>query len=199
MNKFAQQLTDDIVEMAMYKIACWAKLADAEPPAPAPEQQPQPAPQQPQPAQAQGPQPQPTYPTNIREMSPRRAAEAAVFEHNVYHPMMRPDYGEKDDIATISPVTGYAQGMPQRYADTAMESAAGMSLPRPPATEAGNQILAPIQHQGGRLKGTPYGGGFYNDIGDEIDNILREDLNNGHMQPSLPNPGRDLRRQQNFY
>ena len=89
--------------------------------------------------------------------------------------------------------------MPKRYYDTVMEFADGMSLPRLPATEEGNKMLSPIYHQGGRLKGTPYGDGFYNDIGNEIDNILREDLNNGRLQPQRPNPGRDLRRQQNFY
>lgn len=198
MNKFAQQLTDDIVEMAMYKIACLAKLADAEPPAPQ-----QPAPQQPAPQQ----EPQ-TYPKNLREMDPRRAAEALNFESRIYHPMVASDLGDIPGRIewTTSPVLGNAQGVPQRYAETAMEQASGMTLPRPPYSKQLGQAIGRYEHplysQYWDLEKDPYGQGFK----DDIDKYLYSRRDEDAVNPEIPtldwdarNPGRMLRRQQNFY
>lgn len=193
MNKIAQQFQNDVVVRYQQKMAELVKRAE--------EKQQQQPPQDPQ-----------SYPTNIREMDPRRAAEAVDFESRVYAPMVNGDYGGDKfipdwNITSKSPVLGNTQGMAQRYAENAMEQASGMSLPRPPYSKqlqgAIRRYERPMNSQYWDLEKDFYGQGFR----DDIDKYLYAWRDEDEVNPEIPgphwgmvgDPNRMLRRQQNFY
>ena len=187
-----EKFAEDVMVRCQQKLAALVKKAEEE-------QQQQP-PQDPQP-----------YPTNIREMDPRRAAEAMDFESRIYGPMVESDRGDLPnklewDILSKSPVLGNRQGMPQRYAETAMEQASGMGLPRPPYSDQLQQAIKSYEHplhsQYRALENDPYGQGFKDDIDKNLFTLRDENT----VNPEIPrlgwdarNPNRMLRQQQNFY
>ena len=186
-----EKFAEDVMIRYQQKLAALVKKAEEE------QQQP---PQDPQP-----------YPTNIREMDPRRAAEAVNFESRVYAPMVNGDYGDKFtpdwNIISKSPVLGNTQGMAQRYAETAMEQASGMRLPRPPYSKqlqgAIRSYERPFNSQYWDLEKDFYGQGFRDDIAKHLYAVRDEDAVNpeipGPSWRSVGNPNSMLRQQQNFY
>jgi len=152
MNKFAEQFQNDVLACYQQKMAALIKRAEDE-------QIPDLIPQTPEEQNSK------QFPNNIRAMNLEEAANAIDFERNVVSPLLRTDWAE--GFADRSPLTQQYRGIPQRYAETALESGAGIKLPIVRDNEYAN-YYGPIVHQYHNLEGQPYSKGFSEDIRKEL-------------------------------